>query len=170
MALSRQGHAALAAVKLIPMGLGGYLVMRYAFQQAEASGQGTLWLAIGAIVPVLLTFAGWAVRDSGNLRELTGRFNDHKDQASRKVDKIDDAQERIFRELGAATEFRNSLTQRLDSIDQDRGVQSKLRHEMRAEWTALLGASDLAHTDKFDKLEERIRELEQALARQQGGQ
>lgn len=167
--MNRTGSAALAAVKLVPLALAGAALMHYAFQQADPSGSGTLWIAIGAIVPVLLTFAGWAVRDSGNLRELTGRFNDHKDQASKKVDKIDDAQERIFRELGAANEFRTSLTQRLDSIDQDRGVQSKLRHEMRNEWTALLGASDLAHSDKFDKLDERIRELEQALARQQGG-
>jgi len=166
------GHAALGILKLLGVTAGGMLVtvpvMRYAFQQAEASGSQTLWLAIAALVPILIGIFGWMVRDSGNLRELTGRFNDHKDQASKKVDKIDDAQERIFRELGAAGEFRKSLTQQLEQINDDRSVQSKLRHDMRGEWTALLGASDLAHADKFDKLDERLRALEQALARQEG--
>jgi len=159
--MSRTGSAALAVVKLIPMALGGYLVMRYAFQQAEASGQAELWLAIAAIVPLVIAFGGWAVRDSGNLRELTGRFNDHKVQA----EKIADAQERIFRELGGAAEFRLQVLQRLEQLDDDRAVQGKLRHDLRNEVTALVGAVELRLTDRDERQDERLRAVERAVDR-----
>ncbi len=135
--------------------------MRYAFQQAEVSGQGQLWLAVAAIVPIIIAFAGWAVRDSGNLRELIGRFNDHKEAAT----KIADGQEAIYRELGGMKEFRLQVMQRLEQFDEDRNVQSKLRHELRNDVTALVGAVELKLTERDDKQDDRLRALERAIDR-----
>lgn len=156
-----RGTAALAVVKLIPIAVGGYLMMSYAFQQAEATGQGELWVAAAVIVPILIAFAGWAVRDSGNLRELIGRFNDHKEAAI----KIADGQEAIYRELGGMKEFRLQVMQRLDQLDGDRAVQSKMRHEMRNEFLAYVGAIELKLAERDDKQDERLRAVERNVYR-----
>lgn len=162
--MSRQGHAALALLKLVPLGVGGYLLMGFAFQQAAAAGEETLWLAVAAVVPLVIAFSGWAIRDSGNLRELTGRFSN----LEKKVDKIDDAQERIFRELGGAAELRNTTKADVDRLNSGLGLQDQYRHNLRNELSSKILDAQETVQDQVERLEERLRAMETAFARQQG--
>lgn len=162
--MTRAGSAALVALKLVPLAIGGFVVWRFAFQQAEASGQGELWLAIAAVVPLVIAFGGWAVRDSGNLRELNGRFQ----IVEKKTDKIDDGQERIFRELGALGELRNTTKADIDRVSSGIGLQDQYRHNLRNEINSKILDAQESVLDQVSQLEARLRALEQDFARLQG--
>lgn len=162
MALRRPGAAAIGLVKaiaLVGVALAIWVpVVNHAFAQVEpASGGGeVLWLALAVIVPMILVFVGWMIRDSGNLRQLTGEYRTTQKQ----VEKVDDSQERIFRELGGAEAYRDALTQRLERMDADIKLGDKFRHDLRNELTGKIVDLQVSESEKDDKLEARILDLE----------
>lgn len=165
MAVNRHGAASLALLKFLPLAGAVYLGMRFAFDQAAANGDSSLWLAIAGIGPVILGVGMWMIKDSGNLRELRGRYDDFRTDTKRELEKNDDANERIFRELGAQGEFRRQVDQRLEQLQGAVDLQGKLRHDFRNEVTALVGAVELKLTERDDKQDVRLRDVERAMDR-----